>query len=312
MALDSISRSSAERLAGLGFTLVPMQRGRDAPALASWDRQENLVTTPAQARSRFGLREYNLGVDLRRSGLALLDVTAPGLAASVFDLLGLDLSRLLEHKAVADGSRPDQRRALFRLRPGQTFIARPLSIPVELAGMLGADAQNGPTVTIGQLCGGPLDLPAVVPPSVDQSRGCRYRWTNDPAGPSRLEDFPFLLEQLAALSVEWDLRVEAAMRARMTPPAKHRTRAPRAAARGERGSVWVTRVVSALAKSRIAGREALTVDEVMAAVKAESGRSKSWRSRATGALNDLIAVGLVHIVETAGQQLIELTEETKT
>jgi hypothetical protein len=310
MAADWIVQSAAERFAGLGLTLVPMHPGRDAPALAGWNRNENLVVTAAQARTRFGLREYNVGIDLHRSGLAQLEVTHPTLVAGVLDTLGTDLSRLLDHRAVADGPRPEQRRALFRLRPGQTFTARTLTVPAALAQMFGADVcENGADIEVGCLHGGPLDSPVVVPPSVDQSRGCRYRWVNDSNGPARLDDFPFLLEQLAALSTEWDTRVEAALQARMGSPAQRGAQTG-PARRRQRDSVWVERIVGVLVERQIAGRSSVAVEEVMAAVRSQSGKSKSWSARTREALNTLIAAGLVRIVsDGSGQWSIEMTEE---
>lgn len=181
------TQTAAERYTRLGWYLVPVPPGTKGPNQPGWNTPANCISTPKDCEFWKKNPDWNMGVLLSESGLAVLDVDHLEHCRLIFDALGLDYDKTLK-PAPRIYSRPGRDKAIFKLPPGVTLSRKSLSWPPRPGEKKG--------VTVLELRAGPVQ--DVLPPSVHPDTGKPYTWANEP------DNIPELPEPILQIWQQWD------------------------------------------------------------------------------------------------------------
>lgn len=181
------AKNAAEHYVRLGWYLVPVPPGTKGPNQPGWNTPANCISSAEGCKFWDKNPDWNMGVLLSESGLAVLDVDHLEYCRLIFDALGLDYDAMLD-PAPRIYSRPGRDKAIFKLPPGITLSRRALSWP--------AKPRQEKGVTVLELRAGPVQ--DVLPPSVHPDTGKPYQWKNEP------DDIPELPPQILQIWQQWD------------------------------------------------------------------------------------------------------------
>lgn len=172
----------------LGWSLVPIPPGTKGPTTPGWNTPENAISAVGGCGFWEKNPEWNMGVLLSESRLAILDIDHLENSRILFDVFGLDYDVLMD-KAPRIIGRPGRDKAIFKLPPGETLKRHALSWPM-------ADDPDKTDTVIEFRAGAVQD---VLPPSIHPDTGMPYRWRKDP-----FDGIPEIPSSILYMWKEWD------------------------------------------------------------------------------------------------------------
>ena len=180
-------KSASRYVDELGWSLVPIPPGTKGPNTPGWNTPENTINTASKCQFWEKNPDWNMGVLLSESRLAILDVDHLENTRILFDAMGIDYDEIMNPAPRIIG-RPGRDKAIFTIPPGIELKRHALSWPTH---------DNKGTDTVIEFRAGPIQ--DVLPPSIHPDTGMPYRWRKEPFG-----SIPELPVQILKIWTEWD------------------------------------------------------------------------------------------------------------
>lgn len=172
----------------LNWCLVGIPAGTKCPTSFGWQKPENAISTPEQAKAFYDRHPtYNVGLLHAASGTCALDVDNVEYTRMIFKELGIDYDAIMASAPRIVG-RSDRGKVIFKAPAG--LGTHKISWPTK-------DDPRRTEVVFELRAGSVQD---VLPPSIHPDTGNPYRW----AGPSIFDGLPDLPPQLMTLWTNWD------------------------------------------------------------------------------------------------------------
>lgn len=181
------TQSAAEQYIKLGWYLVPIPPGTKGPNTPGWNTPANCISTRADCKFWAKNPDWNMGVLLSESRLAVLDVDHLDHCRQIFDAMGLDYDAIMG-SAPRIKSRPSRDKAVFRMPPGANLTRRVVNWPT---------LDHKTHTAILELRAGAVQ--DVLPPSIHPTTRKPYEWATEP-----FDGIPELPAPILKIWREWD------------------------------------------------------------------------------------------------------------
>ena len=185
----SIAEHAEGYIISYAMALVPVKPKTKQPFRVKWNKVENLITTPEDAKTFWQQRQgFNIGVQLEASNLCSLDIDDLEASKLVLEDLGIDIIQWSGQYPTIQ-SRPGRFRIMFKMPADEHLPLHKLAWP----------KKNNPleTFCVFELRAGAVQ--DVLPPSIHPDTQKPYVWLTPPTG-----TFPELPRALLAAWKDWN------------------------------------------------------------------------------------------------------------